>query len=192
MHRRRLRYYDSLFYSALQYGADAGNVIEVGCSSDPFIQHLGWIDRKTCLAPYFIEYTDGKSNEINDKLSTSSIAKVKADFMEYELPNNKTFDLLLCNQVLEHVHDPAAFMKKLIATAKTSIISVPHNWPGCGKVCNHLTNRITYDMLMEWGKLHKPIYRGVVTEDGTKDPQMSQRIILVYKNERKEEKGPQK
>ena len=80
---------------------------------------LDLIGQRTCVAPYFIEYGNGKKNEINDKLSNSKgITKIKADFMEYQLPHNKMFDLLLCNQVLKHVPDPAVFMKKLYPRQK--------------------------------------------------------------------------
>ena len=59
------------------------------------------------MAPFFAEY--GNSSE-----ATHEIRKVTADFMKYQLPDNGTkFDLLLCNQVVEHVPNPAAFTKKL-------------------------------------------------------------------------------
>jgi SAM-dependent methyltransferase len=119
--RSHYRYYDSLYYTALQYGADAQSIIEVGCASDPFIQYLDWADRRTCVAPYFVDYT--KSNK---KLNHTKIEKITADFMKYKLPNNKKYDLLLCSQVVEHVPDPKPFMRKLIDSAETSIISVPY------------------------------------------------------------------
>ncbi len=173
--RKHLRYYDTLFYATLQYGANAKSIIEVGCASDPFIQYLDWIDQRTCVAPYFVEYGDfAKTNkDLGTKITT-----VTADFMEYQLPNGKQFDLLLCNQVLEHVPDPASFMKKLIESATTSIISVPYNWEGCGEICNHKTDYITMSMLTEWSAPYLPIYRGIVTEDG--DSKFNKRVIFVF------------
>ena len=173
--RAHLRYYDTLFYTTLQYGANAKSIIEVGCASDPFIQYLDWIDQRTCVAPYFVEY--GKFSKTKEDLGTK-IATVTADFMEYQLPNGKKFDLLLCNQVLEHVVDPASFMKKLIESASTSIISVPYNWEGCGEVCNHKTDFITMSTLTEWSAPYLPIYRGVVTEDF--DGKFNKRVIFVF------------
>ena len=171
--RKHMRYYDTLFYTTLQYGADAESIIEVGCASDPFLKHLGWIDQRTCVAPYFVEY--GKDSR---KYSTTDIQKVTADFMEYHLPNDEKFDLLLCNQVLEHVPDPASFMKKLIASAKTSIISVPYNWGYCGKTCNHVTNHITIDRLKKWSAPHVPIYHKIVEEEGSGGNR--KRAIVVF------------
>lgn len=120
----------------------------------------------------------GKGEDKN----TTKIESVTADFMEYQLPNDKKYDLLLCSQVIEHVPDPAAFMKKLISTAKTSIISVPLDWNDCGKECNHVTHHITNELLTKWSAPHVPIYRGIIKEEhDTKGT--ARRIILVFKTE---------
>lgn len=81
--------------------------------------------------------------------------------------------------MLEHVPDPAAFMKKLIQTAKVSIISVPFDWSDCGKTCNHVTHHITTDMILKWSAPHVPIHQSIVTEDG-KSKSVTRRMILVY------------
>lgn len=197
--RKHFRYYDSLFHTVLQYGADATSIIEVGCASDPFLKYLDWIDRRTCVAPYFVSY--GKKLIKNStsiervtadfsiadfSIYPQSIERVTADFMKYELPKNKKYDLLLCSQVLEHVPDPASFMKKLISTATTSIMSVPYEWDDCGKSCGHVTDHISYEMILEWSSPHVPIYSGIVTErydEKRKGKDSTQRIILVYKTE---------
>lgn len=131
------------------------------------------------MAPYFVEY-DGQAG--NKNKNTTKIESVTADFMEYQLPNDKKFDLLLCSQVLEHVPDPAAFMKKLISTAKTSIISVPFNWADCGKKCNHVTHHIMDELLTKWSAPHVPIYRGIIKEEHDTNERF-RRIILVFKTE---------
>ncbi|KAL7524544.1 hypothetical protein ACHAXR_000618 [Thalassiosira sp. AJA248-18] len=175
--RRHLRYYDSLYYTSLQFGAGATSAIEVGCSSDPFLKYLDWIGKRTCVAPYFIDYLRGKAGGAHH--SRGGVERVKADFMRYKLPNKTKYDLLVCGQVLEHVPDPRKFLRKLIATAKTSIISVPYNWTDCGKMCNHVTHHITYETISNWSKPHIPIYNGVVRENGTKYD--SRRMIVVFK-----------
>ena len=46
--RQSYKYYDSVFYSAVQFGSNAQSAIEVGCASDPFIGHLcRYISRST-------------------------------------------------------------------------------------------------------------------------------------------------
>jgi hypothetical protein len=131
------------------------------------------------VAPYFESYeryaVDG-TDMAGD--NSTNIEKITADFMEYELPRGEKYDLLLCNQVLEHVPKPAAFMKKLISSAKTSIISVPYNWANCGKECAHVSHHITHKKLMMWSAPHVPIYQGIVTEN--QDSKFGRRIILVY------------
>lgn len=178
--REQFRYYDSMYYTALQYGADAHTILEVGCASDPFIKYLDWADNRTCVAPYFVDYSNN-----NAKRKDNKVEKITADFMEYELPLNKKFDLLLCNQVLEHVSNPKAFMLKLIDSAETSIISVPFDWGNCGSKedkhgCNHVTDNITYKRLLMWTHPHKPIHSTIVTEKV--DSKFNKRIILVYKS----------
>ncbi|KAL3784714.1 hypothetical protein HJC23_007723 [Cyclotella cryptica] len=54
--RKHLRYYNSLFFTSLEFGMNAKSLIEVGCASDPFIQYLDWVDRRTCVAPYYVKY----------------------------------------------------------------------------------------------------------------------------------------
>lgn len=181
--RHTFRYYDSLYYAALQFGHDATSLIEVGCASVPFIKYLDWVDKRTCVAPYFVQY-EGKDegNRNTDLTGTkNAIESVVADFMEYEA-EEYSYDLLICSQVLEHVPDPSAFMKKLIQTAKTAIISVPYKWPDCGKQCNHKTDNIDYETLLEWSKPHKPIYSSIVQERlvGNRNPGSSKRMILVF------------
>ena len=189
--RTNLRYYDSLFYTTLQYASEAKTSIEVGCANDPFIKYLDWIDERTCVAPYFIDYknednTQAERNK-NTKLKASAeISKVVADFMEYKPPNGEKFDLLVCSQVLEHIPNPKLFMKKLIETAKVSIISVPYNWEICGTVCNHVTHYITQKMLLNWSYPYKPIHTAIVTEkEGKGKGKFDERIILVFINDRK-------
>ena len=176
--RQHMRYYDALYYTALQYGSEAESILEVGCASDPYVQHLNWISNRTCVAPYFESYERYAVDGTDMVGNSTNIEKITADFMEYELPRGEKYDLLLCNQVLEHVPKPAAFMKKLISSAKTSIISVPYNWDNCGKECAHVSHHITHKKLMMWSAPHVPIYQGIVTEN--QDSKFGRRIILVY------------
>mmetsp|Transcript_15587 Transcript_15587/g.33673 ORF Transcript_15587/g.33673 Transcript_15587/m.33673 type:complete len:263 (-) Transcript_15587:768-1556(-) len=188
--RHNYRYYDSLFYAAMQYGKDATSLIEVGCASDPFIKYLDWIDRRTCVAPYFVEYSGNDNSNSNTQLEGvgDQIERVTADFMEYDSGSDK-YDLLICSQVLEHVPDPSAFMKKLINTAKTSVISVPFEWSNCGKKCNHLTDNITYEQILDWSAPHIPIYSSIIQEKRDKNGKESirnkRRILVVFKPEDK-------
>jgi len=187
----------------MQFGSKAQSAIEVGCANDPFLRHLGifaddfvfgfvvthlahlsfprlvprkgWIGDRTCVAPYFVKYNGEASKDKN------VVKKIVADFMEYK--PEKTFDLLLCNQVIEHVENPAAFMKKMIESATISIISAPYNWPDCGKQCGHVTNNITPAMFAEWSSPYTPVVSEVVIEEETEEKdsfKFVKRIIWVF------------
>ena len=57
-----------------------------------------------------------------------------ADFMKFTPSNDEKYGLLLCSQVLEHVPDPAAFMKKMIITAKLPSYPCRINGTPAGKI----------------------------------------------------------
>lgn len=161
----------------MQFGRKAKSIIEVGCASNPFIKYLNWIQKRTCVAPYFADYGNGLN-----KLEVGSIIEaVTADFMEYELPNNDKYDLLVCSQVVEHVQNPSAFVQKLIRSAKTSIISIPYKWEDCGSNCGHNTHEISYNRILEWSQPHVPIYSTIVQEAS-----LARRIIVVYQPDQKQ------
>jgi 2-polyprenyl-3-methyl-5-hydroxy-6-metoxy-1,4-benzoquinol methylase len=71
---------------------------------------------------------------------------VQADFYNY-VPKEK-FDLVICNQVMEHVPDPARFAAKLLEVGHVVIASVPYLWPS--NAFGHLHHNITHDQLVSW------------------------------------------
>jgi hypothetical protein len=171
--REHFVHYDSLYFLAMQYGRDAKTFMEVGCAADPFAQYLSWIDSPTCVAPYQVLYQKGAKEKQAD-----SVEFIKADWMEFK--EKEKYDLLLCSQVVENVPDPAAFLKKLITAAKTSIISVPYRWRPCGK-CNHISNNISLDTIQTWSAPYsKPTHHTIIEEDG--GGPNSKRIIVVFQN----------
>lgn len=208
--RESLTYYDTLFYLAMQYGGGKGgnvrSVLEVGCADDPFVKYLSWIDDITCVAPYFVKYA-GRSDEKEDAGASltstgetdpsatttqryGEVKLVEADFMEYNgISSGKEYDLVVCSQVVEHVPDPAAFMKKLIETAKVAaIISVPYMWTNCNPKCHHLSNHISIDTVLEWSHPYKPKQISIVSDPSPnkaydpkrKKSQNEDRIVLVF------------
>jgi SAM-dependent methyltransferase len=170
------RYYDSLFYAAMQFGRKAKNVIEVGCGYDPFVQHMTWIPEKICVAPYFTSYGAKSKKGVG-----AEIEKVTADFMDFELPNDDAFDLLICSQVIEHVKNPKKFMQKLIRSARIAIISVPYQWKPCVGKCGHKSHEISYKQTLEWSYPYVPIVSTIVEE--REDSTNNRRIVLVFERD---------
>lgn len=129
-------YYKSVLRLAEQYAPDAKSIIDVGAPW-PFVTAFDWIPHKVMLND---RYPEGIS-------ASSNIEIVQADFYEYN-PTEK-FDLVICNQVMEHVPDPESFAKKLLSIGHTVIASVPYMWPdkaGFG----HLHHFISHEELLSW------------------------------------------
>jgi hypothetical protein len=183
--RENYKYYDALFFVALQFGRNAKTLLEVGCSNDPFANYLTWMEERLCVAPYVINYEKARVNQpllASSSLSSSNnhdaVGFVKADFMEWEAPSTQpSYDIVICGQVLEHVPDPAQFLRKLIQTAKVAtIVSVPYKWSDCGKNCHHLHHQIGMHTVLEWaGTENKPVYQSIVTESNG-----YARLIMVF------------
>jgi 2-polyprenyl-3-methyl-5-hydroxy-6-metoxy-1,4-benzoquinol methylase len=175
--RKNLLYYDFLFLLSLKYGATSKRLLEVGCAGDPFSQYLNWMQERTCLAPYFVNYN---KSERAHMLAGGTIKTIMADFMAWENPEHETYDLVVCNQVLEHVPDPKGFLQKLITTSQqATIVSVPYLWNDCGPKCGHLTHNITLEMVEEWAAPYKPVHHVVVTENNEKHVK---RLFVVFQH----------
>ena len=130
------------------------------------------MDQRACLAPYFVSYAGGNATQL------VGIDQITADFMEWEGGQS---DLVLCNQVLEHVPDPSEFLKKLITTStQATIISVPYQWPVCSGTCGHLHHEIDLERVLQWAAPYKPVYQRIVTE--TKMGPKSQRLFMVFEH----------
>lgn len=54
------------------------------------------------------------------------VSLIETDFYKFN-PSEK-YDLVICNQVMEHVDDPAAFAQKLLSIGKVVIASVPYRY----------------------------------------------------------------
>jgi hypothetical protein len=148
--RAHFKYYDRA-YGFCAGLADAVSVLDVGCNEVPFVQRLAWIPDKHCLDLNPIEF-DGVTSHTGD-------------FLTHEF--GRTFDLVLCMQVLEHVTHPVTFAAKLFSLAnKHVLISVPYNWKR-GLCKEHVHDPVDEAKLKLWTG-RDPDHSEIVTDKGRK------------------------
>lgn len=169
--RTNAAYYRSIIRLAQQYAPNATSVLDVGAPW-PFVtafrcemysnQRLYFIKYKFCVgawsntSPLHLSCIPSagipRKVMLNDRypdgiVAPEGISMVEMDFFEYD-PEEK-FDLVLCNQVIEHVPDPGRFAKKLLATGKVVVASVPYLW-GPAAATGHVNHNIDQDTLVQW------------------------------------------
>ena len=99
-------YYDNLRQEMLDFLPDSyTKVLEIGCGEGRFSDNLNT----------YSEYWGVEQNEIIGKKADYKLHKVIiGDFMEInELLPNKYFDLIICNDIIEHIDDYNLFFKIL-------------------------------------------------------------------------------
>jgi len=72
---------------------------------------------------------------------------VQADFMTWAPPER--LSLVTCLQVLEHVEDPSAFLRRCLSMATRVIVSVPYRWPK-GREKHHLHDPVSENDVERW------------------------------------------
>lgn len=89
----------------------SGSVLEIGCGSGYLLNKLqqsGWTVMGMELSPML-------ASEVRKRLG---INVIEADFMEYDMPVEERFDLVILRHVFEHLPDPLKAINKLGALAK--------------------------------------------------------------------------
>jgi hypothetical protein len=134
--RRRsgYRYYAKVVGLARKHAPSGGSVIDVGAHESRTLADLTWFERRVALDRQPIPKQRG-------------IERVQVEFRQYR-PTTR-FDLVLCLQVLEHLHNPAGFARRLFECGSVVILSVPYKWPQ-GKCRWHVQDPVTKRKLREW------------------------------------------
>jgi hypothetical protein len=130
---------DLLYYQVIRQlvdglGSRAESMLDVGSKGCPY---LGWF-------PHIpVRY----SIDIEQPYSGEGITAITTDFLDWQ--SDRRFDIVTCLQVLEHVPEPAAFARKLLAAGRVVIVSVPYAWPP-GSVADHLHDPVTERKMRSW------------------------------------------
>jgi len=156
--RKQHVYYREVLAVARRTAPKATSLLDVGTGPCEYPAWFDWIPRKVLV----------------DKGNTPPVPGaecIRADFMTYQTAER--FDLVTCLQVLEHLQDPAAMARRLLAHGKKVIVSVPYMWPE--NFCKyHVQDPVSTKKLLSWFPV-KPIETLKVTEPGN-----ISRMIAVF------------
>lgn len=130
--RKNLKYYKKV--KEILNRLEFSSIIDVGSRKSPMMNMPGENIYKAMLDIKEIPPVDG-------------IKMITADF--YTWTPDRTYDVAMCLQVLEHVDTPKEFAQKLLQVGKTVIISVPYKW-GVGSCKYHVHDMIDEETLKSW------------------------------------------
>jgi hypothetical protein len=154
--RRHMNYYREVLRLVEGHVGTATSVVDVGSAETDLIEQLtGFAERHTV--------------DIRYAPPRPGIRRHTANFFDWQPPIH--FDLALCLQVLEHVHDPTPFARKLFEIADRVIITVPYKWPA-GICAGHVQDPVDEAKLAGWAG-REPDHT-LIVDDGMK------RLIAVY------------
>lgn len=148
LQRRHQRYYKQMFKWVRRYGRHAESVLDVGSNNCEYTNWLDWI-------PYRERVDRARLFPLPGVVNTQK------DFMEYE--PGRVFDVVICMQVIEHLADPAPFCRKLLATGKMVLISVPYQWPP-GTQPDHVHDPVDEAKLLNWAG--RPWLTHIIVSEG--------------------------
>lgn len=156
--RRHLRYYREAVRLAREHVPGGGRVLDVGAHEAELLRELDWFERRVALDVRYV-------------MPRSGVETVVGDFRDYRPDGD--FDLVLCLQVLEHLPDPSAFARKVLATGRTAIVSVPYRWPADARD-SHRHDPVDEAKLRAWTGA-EPVESSLVEDPG------GWRLVCVYR-----------
>lgn len=121
------------------------SVADVGCHCSPLVLMLPGFERRYAIDPSDISKplwsgVDG-AEYINDYLRNVDIALLTG--------GDDKFDLIICNQVIEHLHEPASFASELCERARRLIVSTTFETPA-GLIEGHVQDPISLEKFESW------------------------------------------
>lgn len=128
--RKSLNYYRKV--KDILNGLQFESIIDIGSRRSPVLD--GVAANKTLL-------------DIHPMPERPGTHAIMADF--YTWTPDKTYDVVLCLEVLEHLDRPAEFAQKLFETGRIVILSVPYKWPK-GACKYHVQDPVDEVKIREW------------------------------------------
>ena len=173
-----------------RYLSTASSILDVGSAQPPFLSQFGFVPNRTILAPFFRDYSQSMSKSANRKnrynynsnhersyVAPPGIATIKADFATWQPPANLAetrYDVAISMQTLEHVTQPAAFLRKLRQISKHTIITLPYRWNDTAET--HVWHNVDEHQVAGWNEQGSPPVANLVLTSGLK------RLVQMYVN----------
>ena len=163
--RADMIYYKYVDFIVRSIGANANSMIDVGTGGCPYLEWFDWIPQRVSFDREF-------------PYSSENVRGIKGDVLTHDFA--ETFDLLTCLQVVEHVPEPTAFVRRLLEFCKTAIISVPYMWPE-GATEDHINDPVSEDDLIRWAG-RKANYSVIVDEPFSpqSERRKGRRLITIF------------
>ncbi len=120
------------------YASEGVSVLDVGCHNSSLILDLDWFTKKVVTdRPYITKYWQ----------KVKGVEFIPGDFNKLKF--DRTFDLVLCTQGIEHLQEPKPFIQKLLSLGKTVIVSTTYEVPE--GICKyHVQDPISFEKFQSW------------------------------------------
>jgi ubiquinone/menaquinone biosynthesis C-methylase UbiE len=116
-------------------GHNFSKVLECGAGEGSVLQALA--DAKVFPELHAVEISDSGIAVINQRRIPSLVEVKKFDGYTLPFPD-KSFDLVYCTHVLEHVEHPRLLLRELLRVARFQVLEVPLDYSiGCDKNIDH-------------------------------------------------------
>jgi hypothetical protein len=157
--RQEFLYYQVVRILATKLIEGGTSVLDVGSHGSPYLEWFADVPVRTSL-------------DMVEPYRGEGVTSIVSDFLTWE--PDRRYDLVLCLQVLEHVPDATSFARKLLASGRVVVISVPYRWrKGVSK--NHVQDPVTISKIVGWfGR--KPDYAHLVVEPTSG----KERLVCVF------------
>lgn len=173
--RKDHQYYRDTWCAIRFLGEGARSIVDVGSSFPPFLLSTDWIPEREITSKSFVanERPCGKSSHC--MLQDGIQANIQ-DF--YAWQPKKVYDIALAMQVVEHVANPARFMRKILKTGRTVVLTAPYRWED--NHSKHKQHKISLEDMRKWASKHEEhLY---VFQDDSKG-HSSPRVLMVFKGD---------
>lgn len=132
--RKDFLYYQVVRILAAGLSEGVGSVLDVGSHGSPYLDWFEDVPVRTSL-------------DLVEPYRAEGITSIVSDYLVWQ--PDRRYDMVLCLQVLEHVPDARSFARKLLASGRIVIISVPYRWPA-GQSRNHVQDPVTMKKIVGW------------------------------------------